>query len=70
MLIVYLNEYFFFILDFESRDFCVVFFIDDCKYSVVKAKTVICEGEIERKKEVIVKEGTKKYPATVMYIGG
>lgn len=55
------------ISDFEDKDHCVLFFMEDLKYSLVERKTI--DWEAKEMSTVSVKISGKKYFATLMFIG-
>ena len=53
--------------DFQKRNFCIIYFMDELRYSVVERKNIDQNAKVME--TITVKDGSKKYNATLMFIG-
>ena len=57
------------VLDFEQKDHCIVYFMDELKYSITEKKNIEDFAKARVMAMVSVREGGKKYAATLVFIG-
>lgn len=54
--------------EFEARDHCVLFFTDEYRYSLAEMES-LSKKDAAVMRTVSVRDGSKSYTATVMFIG-
>ena len=56
------------ISDFEHKDYCILFYVDEMKYSLAEMKNLVDENA-QVMSTVSLKISGKKYTGTLMFIG-
>ena len=60
-------DYSLYVSDFQTRNFSIIYFMDELHYSVVERKNLDKSAKVME--AITIKDGSKKYNATVMFIG-